>query len=206
MSDPNVQAQLAHIFATLNPALAPLAQLPQQSQPQPQPQHHHQHLAPPVPSSASPPPPPQAPSRPDPRTITTLAVANRYITRYLSSDHEFLTAIRLIRDWQHAQERAWSQQRQGIVTKHAERAETEERLAALLGTGLQKLKATRDDELKEFDRGVHQQLVGVGRTVQKELERLGVPLFGDGLGIEEETLREWRGRVVELLDDLCEEG
>ena len=63
------------------------------------------------------------------------------------------------------------------------------------------------EELAEYDLGVWHKTCAMVREMEKELNRLGVPLFLEGVdyGVDDAVLKEWRGRVVELLEDLCEE-
>lgn len=208
----NVQADLARILATLNPAVAQHQQ-PQQHPPNPQ----FYATSPFAPQSFTLPPAvdprltsPALPARPDPRTITTLAAANRYITRHLSTCTLTLSGIRSLKSWQHAKERSWYFGRQELLKRHRERPENEAKLAAFLQSMGQVAKPTprnEEQELREYDAMVLEKSQGMVREMEREMNRLGIPLFCEGVDyqVDEPMLGMWRQRVVELLEDLCEE-
>jgi len=190
--DVNVQNKLSEILAALNPARA---QHPTpQSYPQPQ-----QTFAQPAPA-------PAALTRPDPRTITTLPAAHRHITTHLLTDPTVAPAVRALRAWQHAKERHYFSERQVLLHRHTERAATEARLSALMGTKVALPAISAEQELKEFDRSVWVKTREMMGQMEKELARLGVPLFFEGVDYGDPVrLAEWRKRAVELLEDLCED-
>ena len=65
---------------------------------------------------------------------------------------------------------------------------------------------SKEEELMAFDRKVWRAQEEMGRGAERELGRLGVPFFGGGKGKGEggrEGLGDLRGRMLQLLDDLC---
>ncbi|KAF8535966.1 hypothetical protein BDD12DRAFT_691076, partial [Trichophaea hybrida] len=206
-----VQADLARILATLNPAIA------QQQQQQQHPLNPQIYATPPFPPQNYPLPlvadprltAPTVPTRPDPRTITTLPAANRYITRHLSSCTSTLAGIRSLKSWQHAKERSWYSGRQELLKRHRERPENEAKLAVFLQSVGQVAKPNprnEQQELRDYDATILEKSRGMVREMEREMNRLGIPLFCEGVDyqVDEATLGMWRRRVVELLEDLCE--
>jgi len=64
-----------------------------------------------------------------------------------------------------------------------------------------------EQELREYDAMVLEKSQGMVREMEREMNRLGIPLFCEGVDyqVDEPMLGMWRQRVVELLEDLCEE-
>lgn len=77
-----------------------------------------------------------------------------------------------------------------------EKAEMKEKMRTLEG---------EKEELARFDREITRRCTDLIKEMGRELERLGVPLFCSGVefSVDEEVVRGWRARVVELLEDLC---
>lgn len=61
----------------------------------------------------------------------------------------------------------------------------------------------KEREIERFDRKVWKAQTEMVKAMGKDLGKLGVPGFGDGFKGGEEEGRVLRGRVVELLEDLC---
>jgi len=182
--DAHIQNKLSEILAALNPQVAT------------------QTAQTPAAAAAAPLPP----TRPDVRTVTTLPAAHRYITQHLLRDASVAPAIRALRAWQHSKERYCFQERQVLLRRHSERAATEARLSALMGTKVAPPALSAQQELAEFDRAVWNNSKAVAQQIEKELARIGVPLFCEDVDYGDPVrLREWRGRLVELLEDLCED-
>lgn len=181
--DIHIQNKLSEILAALNPQAAQT----------------------PAAAPATPPPPPP-PTRPDVRTVTTLPAAHRYITQHLLRDASVAPAIRALRSWQHSKERYCFNERQVLLRRHSERAATEARLSALMGTKVAPPAISPQQELAEFDRAVWNNSKAIVQQIEKELARIGVPLFCEDVDYGDPVrLREWRSRIVELLEDLCED-
>ncbi|CCX07820.1 hypothetical protein FPQ18DRAFT_320624 [Pyronema domesticum] len=217
MSDP--QADLFRVLAQLNPAIT--QQLQQFQQPQPQ---FHPPDAPPPQSLQFPlqPPPqqqpldprltakPPPPARPDPRTIVTLPAANRYVSRYIASSAETLTALRALKRWQHAKESSWYAARQALIKRHKERSESDAKLASLLQSLTQAPTVKPPDsekELRDYDRSVYEKQRLMQKEIFSEMNRLQIPLFYQTVnyGVDETTLNIWRRRLMDLLEDLCDD-
>ena len=96
------------------------------------------------------------------------------------------------------------------MERHKERPETEARLAAVLASLGQVQKPTvrnEEQELLDYDDGVFEKSKAMVQEMQGEFARLGIPLFCKDVAydVADEKLKAWRQRVVELLEDLCEE-
>lgn len=80
-------------------------------------------------------------------------------------------------------------------------------LASMGQAGVATPRKSEKEELLEYDLTVWNKSRGMVKEMEKEMNRLGVPLFLEGVdyGVGDSVLREWRARVVELLEDLCED-
>ncbi|KAI5847993.1 hypothetical protein BZA05DRAFT_404087 [Tricharina praecox] len=75
-----------------------------------------------------------------------------------------------------------------------------------MGTKVAAPATSAEQELKEFDRMVWTKTREMVRQMEREMAKLGVPLFCEGVDYGDPVrLAEWRRRVVELLEDLFED-
>ena len=195
----------AHLYAPAQPLptqFFPPPPPPPPPQQPPNPQH-----APSTFASTPTPPPPKPDDRVVAKSITTLAAANRHIVRTLAPRADFRLEIRRLRDWQRGKERVWAEERSKLIKRHENRGETQALLSAILGGNVGPPPLTAEQELKKFDLEIYAKSRNLVAQCEAEFDRLNVPLFVTGVdyGVEKEVLGEWRLRVSELLEDLCEE-
>ncbi|TGZ84081.1 hypothetical protein EX30DRAFT_362035 [Ascodesmis nigricans] len=188
----------------------------------------------PLPTTTHPVPPPPASPFPDPRTITTLPAARRYIARHLTTSQPHLTQIRLLRTRQHAMEREWARSRADLVRRLEARRKLDGVLASLgvapvTGVGVggdgdgdgggggggggddagedeEKMQREAEEELRKFDRKVMGRAEEMVAAMRRELGQMGVPGF---VGVEMVGGERDRREIIEFLEDLAggeEEG
>ncbi|KAG8529933.1 uncharacterized protein KY384_005414 [Bacidia gigantensis] len=188
-------------------------------------QESQSHLAP---ASQTPPPPQFKPSKPRPpsstKDIMTYPTALRHITTHLLPRPDFTSRIQNLIHTQHKHEREWHA---GLKTledqlrsRDASRKKLDEVLAAVGGKvsssadgggGAQQALTDEDKEkeMRLYERKVWKAQSEMVRATEKELAGLHVPFFGEDVGVswkgKEGELRDLKGRVVGLLEDLCGE-
>lgn len=122
----------------------------------------------------------------------------------VTSDASLLGSLETMRTNQHAHERAWFEARYVISKKY----ETKRTLNAMMvsiggaeGVSGDDLRRLESEELCAFDGKLRAAMVGMYRTQEKELEKLGVRVTG----VRGEGEGEGMGRVYRVLDELLDE-
>ncbi|KAK4690124.1 hypothetical protein P7C71_g6600, partial [Lecanoromycetidae sp. Uapishka_2] len=209
---------------TTRPELQPFT--PQQVLQQ-NPSHIQQQPAPQKPAQPAPKKTYQTPAY-SPATITTWPPALRHITSLAANNLEFIHRIRHLITTQHTHERQWHSSRLTLVQKLSARGDSRSKLDSVLGSlggnvtkngGEKELSV--DEELKIYDKKVHQACQEMEAACIKELRKLEVPFFCTMRGlvtekgeagkqiekkkgtIREEELAVLMGRMLQLLEDLC---
>ncbi len=179
---------------------------PPQPSLQPEPQ-------PPTPPAPYPTPTPRAPP---PSTITTWPPALRHTTSLLSRNPSLLPRLKHLINTTHTHEKQWWAGRLALVQKINGREEgrrkLDEALASVGGLvaggpgGFSASEMGGGEELALYDRKVHRACGEMVAATRGELGRLGIPFFGGGEGkVGEEELRVLQKRMVEFLEEFCQE-
>ncbi|KAK9470954.1 uncharacterized protein V1510DRAFT_421592 [Dipodascopsis tothii] len=170
-------------------------------------------------------------SAPDPSAIKTYAAALRYITGTLLQDKRVMDRIKKMRQHQQDHEKQWFEGREGVKRKYEQRRKgrkTLEGVLKLVGGNTDKAEEElqrqdsldETEELARYDLKVHAASVQMVKAMSAELASLGVPLFcnPDYMAAEKNAeskagavdgdlaeMLENKRKIVELLDDLCDE-
>ncbi|KAI5284443.1 hypothetical protein KEM54_001329 [Ascosphaera aggregata] len=169
----------------------------------------------------------------DPSMITTWPAALKYVMRTVGQNEQLQGTIRKLIHLQHESENKWWSERNALLEKQRARAGKQKQLDDVLraiGGAVMESPAARtveedQKELHDYDSKVYRELVSLSRLLDRDLRALRIPFFAihhdlvrqsgfesavlstpvaEGC-ITAEELGKLQKRILELLEDLCEE-
>ncbi|KAF3929609.1 hypothetical protein ABW19_dt0209637 [Dactylella cylindrospora] len=181
----------------------------------PQPIVPAQHAKPPVPSAGPVAPAlttqELAPEKVDPKSITQWPAALKYITSVVTKNEVVMNRLKKMKMHQQEHERLWWKNREEIVKRHSNSANSRLAMASVLktfgatSTASETTPEQQQSELKTYDEKVYRASQQMYKSMAEDLKVLQIPFFvitEEEFPGDKQAFADIRKKVVELLDDL----